>query len=81
MPDTILEGAVYRAEVLRKTIENTGFQGHAGSFQITSSIGVAAYSVGSPRDFIAMADQALYQAKDSGRNAVAVSRTEDVATL
>ena len=81
MPDTHLEGAVYRAEVLRKTMENTEFQGHDGSIQITISIGVAAYSVGSPRDFIAMADQALYQAKDSGRNAVAVSRTEDVATL
>ncbi|HXY54943.1 MAG TPA: diguanylate cyclase [Nitrospirota bacterium] len=81
MPDTHLEGAVYRAEVLRKTIENTEFQGHYGSIRITISIGVAVYSVGSPRDFVAMADQALYQAKDSGRNAVAASRTEDVATL
>jgi diguanylate cyclase (GGDEF)-like protein/PAS domain S-box-containing protein len=81
MPDTHLEGAAYRAEVLRKILQNTEFRGHDGSIRITISIGVAAYSAGSPRDFVAMADQALYQAKHSGRNAVVVSRPEGVATL
>jgi len=80
MPDTHIEGARYKAETLRKKVQDTVFPGHAGPLHITISIGVAAYGSGSPHELIKAADEALYQAKHSGRNAVVVhgqERTHD----
>jgi diguanylate cyclase (GGDEF)-like protein/PAS domain S-box-containing protein len=76
MPDTHLDGASYRAEALRKIIENGNFPGYNAPITTTVSIGVAAYSSGLPMDLIHMADQALYQAKHSGRNMVVAHRPE-----
>jgi diguanylate cyclase (GGDEF)-like protein/PAS domain S-box-containing protein len=76
MPDTHIDGARYKAETLRKKVQDTEFPGHAGPLHITISIGVAAYGSGSPHELIKAADEALYQAKHSGRNAVVVHGPE-----
>jgi len=78
MPDTRLDGAAHKAEILVKRTEAAEFPGHDTAIHVTISIGVAAYASGSPQDLIHAADLALYQAKRSGRNAVVVSRPEDV---
>jgi diguanylate cyclase (GGDEF)-like protein len=78
LPDTSLDGAAYKAEVLRKRTEAAAFPGHGSAIHVTISIGVAAYSSGSPESLIHAADQALYRVKHSGRNAVVVSRPDDV---
>jgi diguanylate cyclase (GGDEF)-like protein len=78
LPDTRLDGAAHKAEILVKRTEATEFPGHDTAIHVTISIGVAAYASGSPQDLIHAADLALYQAKRSGRNAVVVSRPEDV---
>lgn len=78
MPDTHLDGAAYRAEVLRKKVQDRNFTGHAAPIKTTISIGVAAHLDGAPQDLVHNADQALYQAKRAGRNTVVVSRLEEV---
>jgi two-component system cell cycle response regulator len=74
VPDTALEGAEAVAERIRERIDATPFpvrQG-AGAVQVTVSIGVAAREAGdrSATDVLKRADQALYAAKDQGRNRV-----------
>jgi diguanylate cyclase (GGDEF)-like protein/PAS domain S-box-containing protein len=78
MPGTSLDGAAFKAEVLRKKTEAREFPGIEAPVHITISIGIAAYASGHPRELVQAADLALYQAKRSGRNAVVVSRTEKV---
>ena len=80
MPDTTLDGAAYKAEVLRKRIEVRAFPGHETLLNITVSIGVAKYTTGTPDELLADVDHALYKAKDAGRNAVVVSRRENMVT-
>jgi diguanylate cyclase (GGDEF)-like protein len=69
LPETASDGAVLLAERIRKT-----FEGTAGSDDekfTTVSIGIASYPI-SPahniEDLIKLADQALYRAKEAGRN-------------
>lgn len=78
LPDTNLDGAAHKAEALRQKAQDRNFPGHDGPVHITISIGVAAYVSGPPEDLIHAADLAMYQAKNSGRNAVVVSRPEGV---
>jgi diguanylate cyclase (GGDEF)-like protein len=78
MPDTHIDGALYKAETLRKKVQDTKFPGQDGPLHITISIGVAAYGSGSPQELIKAADEALYQAKHSGRNAVVVYGPESM---
>src|SRR5581483_10137424 len=70
LPETSLSRARIVAERIRKGI--TAEVQHAGdcSFHITASIGVAEASVSmrGPDALMAAADQALYQAKELGRN-------------
>jgi diguanylate cyclase (GGDEF)-like protein len=70
LPDTDLGGAVEVAERLRKRVHETDV-GEVG--QITASIGVANYPVNAltSEDLVWVADQALYVAKNGGRNQVA----------
>lgn len=79
LTDTNLEGAAHKAEVLRKDVQNASFPELPEEVRVTISIGVAAYVSGSPDDLVHAADLALYQAKNSGRNAVVVSRPEGLA--
>jgi two-component system cell cycle response regulator len=74
VPDTALDGASAIAERIRERIEAEPFPVHRGTRQIrlTVSIGVASRRAGDPScmDMLKRADEALYQAKDSGRNRV-----------
>ena len=73
MVDTNGRGAELMAERVRKLMENTAVT-KIGSrdLMITLSIGVSSYpeDTKNPADLVAMADNALYHAKRSGRNTV-----------
>ncbi|MBC7500641.1 MAG: GGDEF domain-containing protein [Herminiimonas sp.] len=74
MPRTGLMGAERGGERLRLLIEQTAFSEPGMTLDVTVSIGVAEYEQGdSVEQVIANADQALYQAKASGRNQVATA--------
>lgn len=70
MPDTHLDGAVFKAETLRSQVEEREFPGQQGPLHITISIGVASCVGGTPHEFVNAADRALYEAKHAGRNRV-----------
>lgn len=72
MPDTTLELAVQRAECLRQAVAEHPFCYDNKPYPLTISIGVAATSGEplSPREFIRLADEKLYEAKEAGRNCV-----------
>jgi diguanylate cyclase (GGDEF)-like protein len=69
LPETASDGSVLLAERIRKTFETT--QNSEGGKFATVSIGIASYPI-SPahniEDLIKLADQALYRAKEAGRN-------------
>jgi len=74
MPETSLEKARDICERLRNSIERAIFQGKKGEAFLTISIGVAAFPNHAEdlRELIDHADQALYEAKENGRNRVVV---------
>lgn len=84
LPQTILEGAEIKAERVRADIAALRFNGIEPEFSVTISIGVAQCREGEDtEDTIARADQALYSAKQNGRNRVAretPASTESVLT-
>jgi diguanylate cyclase (GGDEF)-like protein len=75
LPETDCKSAVIVAERIRKSIQKLSFTSSKGSFSITSSFGIAGYHHSSniTEDiFIEHSDQALYRAKEKGRNRVVV---------
>lgn len=79
MPQTEHVGAVAQAERVLKHVAERPFEGLPTGDQITVSIGVAVYNpatMRSPSDLLRAADQALYRAKESGKNRVVVSKEE-----
>jgi two-component system, cell cycle response regulator len=74
MPDTAEDVAVQVAERLRQSIECAPFilPGRGRTIDITGSIGIstAVHGDETPLTLLQRADQALYQAKNSGRNKV-----------
>ena len=70
LPETPLTGAIKVAERIRERISLMEFPGMG---HVTASIGVANYPVNAlgKEDLIRVADQALYTAKNNGRNRVA----------
>jgi diguanylate cyclase (GGDEF)-like protein len=73
LPAMEMGGAIVAAERIRDHIEKAVIASPDGFIQITSSIGVASYTVGDDTDrLLARADHALYAAKNNGRNRVAV---------
>jgi len=77
LPQTELAGAQQYAENLRKMVEETPFV-LLGSepVKVTVSIGVSSYprlQASSSEELVKLTDDALYQAKESGRNRVCVA--------
>ena len=71
LPQSNAQGAFKIAERVREEMMKLNFTGNESNFSVTTSCGVAELD----RDFIkntdqlvAMADQALYEAKNDGRN-------------
>ncbi len=80
LPETDLEGAVLFAERLRQRVEQLVVQGPKGPLQVTISLGVSAVPINpveTTLEMIKLADEALYEAKHSGRNRVMGSAVRD----
>ncbi|NVN92254.1 MAG: GGDEF domain-containing protein [Desulfuromonadales bacterium] len=79
MPQTDLKGAVAIAERLRLAVEKMEIPIQGKILNITVSIGVATYQPHARKmtivEFVDRADQALYEAKCSGRNRVVCADT------
>lgn len=77
LPRTDREGAHILAERIRVAVESHEFPGEHAGMKITSSMGIAQFpdEGESSRDLLESADNALYVAKRSGRNRVAVVGT------
>jgi len=74
LSSTDLEGAERVAERLRARMEHRAVPGHAGELiSVTASFGVASFPQTDEADLFGAADQALYAAKDAGKNCVAVA--------
>ncbi len=71
LPDTDLDGAYYLAESIRSSVARMSFNYEGAIFSVTISIGIAEHKIGTNlEDTIALADLALYRAKEEGRNRV-----------
>lgn len=73
LPETKLEGAHTVAERIRKTFQEETFISDQGEeFTATCSIGISEYTeeLDNHEDLVKKADDALYQAKEKGRNRV-----------
>jgi len=68
-----VDGARIFAERLRQEVEETAFANDAGAIHVTLSLGIASLRAAheTPGDLVAEADEALYRAKQAGRNRVA----------
>ena len=82
LPETDGEGAVIVADRCRKVIEETPFDANGVPLNITMSVGVSTYypnredaTIERPEQLIKLADEALYVAKDSGRNRVVLDES------
>ncbi|MDR3630773.1 MAG: GGDEF domain-containing protein [Desulfocapsaceae bacterium] len=77
LPETDSQGGLLTAEKLRGAIENTVFEENHQIYHVTASFGLASSRPAiednfSKSHFITMADTALYDAKNQGRNRVAL---------
>ena len=72
LPDTDLEGAQYAAERIRQATEKTVIEVYDNKVQATVSVGLATFSKNGEtlEELLERADQALYKAKEEGRNRV-----------
>ena len=73
LPETDLENGIAVAERIRRRIEEFQFPGQKEPLHVTVSLGVAQFDPERDTEkkfLIERADQALYKAKDSGRNRV-----------
>ena len=71
-PDCEISAAVRLAERFRTAIEQLRIDEHGDTIPVTTSVGVASFAdltrIG-PADLLRRADEALYRAKEAGRNA------------
>ncbi|GIU51491.1 hypothetical protein TUM4249_16630 [Shewanella sp. KT0246] len=78
LPKTNINDALMIGERLRKTIFATPFETDKVTLNITISLGVAALTVAqeAPRKLLEIADEALYTAKNTGKNKVCTGREQ-----
>jgi diguanylate cyclase (GGDEF)-like protein len=76
LPGLCVEEALRRAEEIRQSLESLKFQYESHPIFITASVGLSVYPLhGEDHDtLLNAADQALYEAKASGRNRVTLSQ-------
>jgi len=75
LPKTDVEGAATIAERLRAIVAEHAFPHSSETLHITVSMGVGQYRAGeSEQEFIERVDQALYRAKQAGRNRVVADK-------
>jgi diguanylate cyclase (GGDEF)-like protein len=75
LPETTRDGAVQAAERIRSLVEKHSFQYEGKSYPVTVSVGLATTTGDdtlTPSEIIRQADEKLYQAKNEGRNRVAI---------
>lgn len=72
LPETPIEEAIESAKRIRQKLENLDFSAGNESFKVTCSIGVTEWNPDdtSSDDMLKRADEALYRAKNQGRNQV-----------
>ena len=69
LPETCIDGALLPAERIRSMLEETLIQYEEVTFRITVSIGISQYQQGDTIETVlGRADQAMYEAKQTGRN-------------
>jgi len=74
LPETAVHSAVEAAERLRANLSGTPVCYEDKKFLITASIGVSQFRTGDTREtLLHRADQAMYEAKQNGRNQVMIS--------
>jgi diguanylate cyclase (GGDEF)-like protein len=83
LPRTSLSGAVEVAERIRRSIGHTTWLWHGEPVSLSASCGVAAYpeSTADWRNLPAVADAALYRAKEGGRDRVEAAGVDAAAPL
>ena len=80
LPGTRLSDACRQADHIRRSIETLNVDGRG--LRVTISVGVAELSASDTlADCLRRGDQALYRAKDSGRNTVIAAQGEKFATV
>jgi len=80
LPNTGADGAVYLAESIREKAEKECYSDGKTKLHVTCSIGVSSMLLGKvekPEDLMTQADEALYRAKERGRNRVEISGREE----
>lgn len=71
LPDTDLEGGTVLAEKIRSALMSTTFLPESLAVSVTMSIGIAVFHHGQEiDDCIRLADDAMYRAKEAGRNVI-----------
>jgi diguanylate cyclase (GGDEF)-like protein len=78
LPETNLDGAQAAGEKIRKAVETLDFPVDGKKVKITVSAGVSAFPLNASdkTGLIEAADEALYHAKEGGRNQVRVSERQ-----
>ncbi|HXD83590.1 MAG TPA: GGDEF domain-containing protein, partial [Rudaea sp.] len=80
LPGLRLSAACQRAEAMRRDVAQTRID--SGKLRVTLSLGVAELDAGEALDdCLRRCDQALYRAKDAGRNTVVAAQGAVFATL
>ena len=83
-PGMGMNDAAQAGERLRRLVETTPVPWRDQTMHVTISVGVASWPVvraSIPEELVTCADQALYHAKDAGRNRVSVHQGEHVVAL
>ena len=81
MPETKIDGAIIPIQRLRKMIEEYDFNYNGIKSKVTVSIGLTTNypEFNTPADLLKSADEALYKAKESGRNRVILHEQQQLS--